>query len=110
MISKRALDREISEYEDGKLDRTNARDLAALYTIRSNLYPQILPAVPDTRSVSGAGYVPDGIPDYGESPFFSAIAGKDPEKAWKVMEQLMDTLAAVYEPLYRQVIRQLNEI
>lgn len=106
VMDKRTLDREISEYEDGKLNRTNARDLAALYIIRDYLYPETpeigipIPA----RSYTG----PDTVPEYGDTAFFRAIAGKDAAGAWKVMGQLMDTLAAVYKPLYESVLRQLR--
>lgn len=108
VIDKRTLDREISEYEDGKLNRTNARDLAALYIIRDYLYPDPLNmGIPITgRSYAG----PDTVPEYGDTAFFRAIAGKDVAGAWKVMGQLMDTLAAVHKPLYESVLRQLNEI
>lgn len=108
-MDKRELDRQISEYEDGKLTRTNARDLAALYIIRDYLYPENTPE----RTVyapmtSYAG--PDTIPEYGDTPFYRAIAGKDPEAAWRVMAQLVETLSAVSGPLYRQVMQQLDAL
>lgn len=105
-ITKRALDREIMEYEDGKLDRTNARDLAALYTIRNNLFP-VDTGIPAT-GISYAG--PESVPEYGDTAFFQTIAGKDSAAAWNVMDQLMATLAAVHKPLYESVLRQLNNI
>lgn len=105
-ITKRNLDREIAEYEDGKLDRSTARDLAALYTIRNNLFPEKPEmGIPVTASFAG----PETVGEYGDTPFFLAIAGKDPETAWKVMGQLMDTLSLVSVPLYNQVLRQLAE-
>ena len=108
-MTKRELDREISEYEDGKLNRTNARDLAALYIVRDYLFPEDSPnpAAPIlTRSFAGL----DTVPDYGDSEFYHAIAGKDSASCWHIMNQLLQVLAAVYEPLYRQVMKQLNDI
>ena len=106
MITKRELDREISEYEDGKLTRTAARDLAALYIVRDYLYPEESAAPLLTRSFVGA----DAVPDYGDTPLYQVIAGKDAASAWRIMNQLLETLAAVYQPLYRQVLRQLDDI
>lgn len=104
-MTKRELDREISEYEDGKLNRTNARDLAALYIVRDYLYPEeSTPLL--TRSFAGA----DTVPDYGDTPLYQAVAGKDAASCWRVMNQLLETLSAVYQPLYRQVLRQLDDI
>lgn len=111
-MTKRELDREISEYEDGKLNRTNARDLAALYVVRENLFPDA-PAVaeraalPTLASFAGA---PEAVPEYGDTDFYRAIAGKDPARAWGVMDELMSTLGAVYERLYRKVLAELDNL
>ena len=110
-MTKRELDREISEYEDGGLTRTNARDLAALYVVRENLFPDApapeRSALAPLASFAGA---PDAVPAYGDSEFFRAIAGKDPARAWGVMDELMSTLGAVYERLYRKVLTELDNI
>lgn len=111
-LDKRELDRQISEYEDGKLTRTNARDLAALYIIRDYLYPDPEQPFsgPPAKGISGAGPDAAGIPLYGDTPFFRAIAGKPPESAWRVVSQLADTLAAVSPPLYKVLIEQISAL
>ena len=67
-MTKREIERQISEYEDGGLTRTNARDLSALYIIRDNLFPDA-PATPERAalplSASFAG-APDVVPEYGD--------------------------------------------
>lgn len=111
-MTKRELDREISEYEDGKLNRTNARDLAALYVVRENLFPDA-PAVaersalPTLASFAGAS---EAVPEYGDSDFYRAIAGKDPARAWGVIAELMDTLSAVHARLYNRVLTELSNL
>lgn len=108
MISQRELERQISEYEDGTLTRNAARDLAALYIIRDYLFPDENPeraALPPLASFAGA----DAVPEYGETEFYRTIAGKNPEKAWAVVAELMDTLSAVHTRLYQQVLRQLRD-
>lgn len=110
-MTKRELDREISEYEDGKLNRTNARDLASLYIVRDYLY-QDAPAASERAALpalaSFAG--PDVVPEYGDSDFYRAIAGKDPARAWGVMAELMDTLSAVHARLYGRVLTELSNL
>lgn len=112
-ISKRELDRQISEYEDGGLTRTSARDLASLYIVRDYLYPSAseesaAPTAPPMLARSYAG--PDAVPDLGDSDFYRAIAGKDSASAWRVMADLMDTLSAVYAPLYNRALTDLRNI
>lgn len=109
-ISKRELDRQISEYEDGGLTRTSARDLASLYIVRDYLYPSAPEesAAPPMLARSYAG--PDAVPDLGDSDFYRAIAGKDSASAWRVMADLMDTLSAVYAPLYNRALTDLRNI
>lgn len=111
MITKRELEREISEYEDGKLNRTNARDLAALYVVRENLFPDASAvaeraALPALASFAG----PDVMPEYGDTDFYRAIAGKDPARAWGVIAELMDTLSAVHARLYGRVLTELSNL
>lgn len=113
-MTKREIDRQISEYEDGGLTRTNARDLSALYIIRDNLFPDApATATPDRAalplSASFAG-APDVVPEYGDTDFYRAIAGKDPARAWGVMAELMDTLSAVHARLYGRVLTELGNL
>lgn len=110
-MTKRELDREISEYEDGKLNRTNARDLASLYIVRENLFPDApaateRAALPALASFAG----PEVVPEYGDTEFYQAVAGKDPARAWAVMAELMDTLSAVHARLYSRVLAELRDL
>ena len=113
-ITRRELDRQISEYEDGELNRSNVRDLAALYIIRDYLYPETAAFATGAGGTGGAAGCsfsgPETVPEYGNTDFFRAIAGKDAESVWQVMEQLMETLSVLSEPLYKRVLRQLGEI
>lgn len=110
-MTKREIERQISEYEDGGLTRTNARDLSALYIIRDNLFPDApapeRAALAPLASFAGA---PDAVPAYGDSEFFRAVAGKDPARAWGVMDELMSTLSAVHARLYGRVLAELSNL
>lgn len=111
-MTKRELDREISEYEDGKLNRTNARDLASLYIIRDYLYPDTISAAlnaPVGVSRDGAA-TEERIGEYGETDFFRAIAGKPAPEVWSVIGELMDTLQMVNPRAYNGVMRKLTGI
>lgn len=112
-MTKREIDREISEYEDGKLNRTNARDLASLYIVRDYLYPDSISAA---FGVPPAGISRDGaateerVGEYGETEFFRSIAGKPAPEAWRVVGELMDVLQMVNPRAYNGVMRKLSEI
>lgn len=110
-ITRRELDRQISEYEDGKLNRSNVRDLAALYIIRDYLYPETVSIAAGAGGTAGCSFSGlETVPEYGNTDFFRTIAGKDAESVWQVMEQLMETLSVLSEPLYKRVLRQINEL
>lgn len=111
-MTKRELDREISEYEDGKLSRTNARDLAALYVVRDYLYPDTISAAfnaPVGVSRDGAA-TEERVGEYGNTDFFRTVAGKPAPEAWRVMGELIDALQMVNPRAYNGVMRKLSEI
>lgn len=111
-MTKRELDREISEYEDGKLNRTNARDLASLYIVRDYLFPDTISAAftaPVGVSRDGAA-TEERVGEYGETDFFRAVAGKPAPEAWRVMGELIDALQMVNPRAYNGVMRKLSEI
>ncbi len=109
-MTKREIDREISEYEEGKLNRTNARDLASLYIVRNNLYPDTISfSAPVGVSRDGAA-TEERVGDYGESDFFRAIAGKPAPEAWKIIGELIDVLQMLNPRAYNGVMRKLTEL
>ncbi len=53
---------------------------------------------------------PETAGEYGRSDFLQAIARKDLERLWLVMDELMDTLQAVNTKVYNGVMRKINSI
>lgn len=79
--------------------------LAAFYTIRDQLYPAH--EKPDIAH-SYAAAPPGTIADYGDTPFFRAIAGRNPDDIWPVMDEVMTALMAVDRRLYDAAMRKLT--
>lgn len=111
-------DRQIQEaiaYYSGKVDpnRNDAVALAACYILQDHIEPS------EQRTNVGYSYAaapertPDSgddqsVGDYGSSDFLQAVRGKRPADVWPVMNDLMDTLAAVNPRVYDGVMRQIK--
>lgn len=46
---------------------------------------------------------------YGESEFLEAIAGKDSEKIWLIMDDLMSALSVLNPKLYDSVLQKIDD-
>lgn len=46
----------------------------------------------------------------GDSEFLQAVNGKDAEKVWMVIEELMEATKALHPRMYDSIIRQIEEI
>ena len=53
---------------------------------------------------------PATVGEYGDSEFLLAVAGKDPAKAWTVIDELMDTLAMVNSKVYNSVMQKIKRV
>ena len=53
---------------------------------------------------------PATVGEYGDSEFLLAVAGKDPAKAWTVVDELMDTLAMVNSKVYNSVMQKIKRV
>ena len=53
---------------------------------------------------------PATVGEYGDSEFLIAVAGKDPAKAWSVVDELMDTLAMVNSKVYNSVMQKIKRV
>lgn len=113
MITEQALKEAIAEVQ-GKRDpnRDDCMMLAAFYIIQDRMYPDekpiesgysfAAPAETERENESGT------VGDYGDTEFLETVRGMDAEKAWLVLDELMETLLAINPRLYNGVIRQLN--
>lgn len=102
MISKRELEEAIRECESSPASSQTCQKLAALYTIYDHHYRQPI----ETRE-----QVEEPIIAYkSDTEFSSVINGKNPEKVWAVMDELVDKVLQTINPrLYQSVLRKIEE-
>lgn len=84
--------------------------LANLYTVRNEMLGLSAPQ-PQIAPLSDIGIpTSETLEQYGDSDFLLAVSGKDPAAAWKVMDELMDTLQVVNRRAYDGVMRKLDRL
>lgn len=112
MIKKQELEEAIAELECAR-DHTPqmCQKLANYYVIRDALFK---PKEEETYSYStasrAASFAPEPIDSYGDSDFMLTIEGKAPAAAWRVIDDLMDTLKAVYPKVYESTMAKMRRI
>ena len=52
---------------------------------------------------------PAPVEVYGDSDFLRAVADVSQDKAWEIMDELMDNLKIVNERVYNSVMRKLEK-
>lgn len=114
MLDKAEIRAAIAKLEFDESSYSNYAKLASLYVIRDKMQEE--------ERGDGGRYVgyysgapapvtaePAAVGEYGDSEFLLAVAGKDPEKAWTVIDELMDTLSLVNRKVYDSVMRKIAE-
>ncbi len=107
MIDEKEVQLWISRLETEESSWGNYEKLAALYTIANQHKKVSLPEMPVMYSAAPAPEV-QMVGEYGDSPFLQAIAKVSPEKAWGVMDELMDALIISNSRVYNSVMAKLN--
>lgn len=113
MIDENELRLWISRLETEESSWNNYEKLAALYIIQnqhkktpeSTAAPVMYSAAAAPAVVASAD-----VGEYGDTDFLRAVAGKDPAKAWAVVDELMDTLRIVNERVYNSVMRKIQAL
>ena len=100
-ITKRELNEAIRECEEAPPSYQNCQRLATFYTIYNHMFP------PERQSEIRTETV---IEDYGKSDFLLSVGGKNAEKVWNVMDELMSTLQAVNPKLYEGVLQKIDDL
>ncbi len=110
MLDIREIEYWISRYEQEASKLEHCVALAALYACRDEIMGSKEPApkaaglpVPYTAPEEPLGL-------YGDSDFLRAVRGKEPAKAWAVMDELMETLRVVNGRAYQSVMRKLKAL
>ncbi|MDE6673079.1 MAG: hypothetical protein K2K16_12955 [Ruminococcus sp.] len=101
MLTQRELIDAIRECENAPVSYQNCQRLATFYGIYDHMFP------PEVQTGIKAEKV---IEDYGKSDFLLSVGGKNAEKVWNVMDELMSTLQAVNPKLYEGVLRKIDDL
>lgn len=104
MIDEKEVRAWISRLECEDSSWSNYEKLAVLYAIQNRHSAPVAEAAP---AYSMAAAPAATVGEYGDSDFLRAVAGTDPERAWTVMDELMDNLRIVNERVYNSVMRKL---
>ena len=115
MLDKAEIRAAIAKLEFDESSYSNYAKLASLYVIRDKMQEE--------ERGDGGRYVgcysgapapvtaePATVGEYGDSEFLLAVAGKDPAKAWTVVDELMDTLAMVNSKVYNSVMQKIKRV
>ena len=113
MIDENELRLWISRLETEESSWNNYEKLAALYIIQNQhkKTPEGT-ATPVMYSAAAAPAVAASadVGECGDTDFLRAVAGKNPAKAWAVVDELMDTLRITNERVYNSVMRKIQAL
>lgn len=104
MIAEKDLLRAIEECEAEPITQSKIGKLADFYII----YDHLFGTPPDYGGYSYADKIEKVIENQGESEFLQAINGKNPERIWKIIDELMNTLKIINPRLYDGVLRRIE--
>lgn len=83
--------------------------LADLCTVRKELL-----GAPDQQphiaAYSEAAPIPESIGQYGDSDFLRAVAGKNPDRVWLVLDEFVESLSVVNRKAYNNLVRRLENV
>lgn len=110
MLCEREIDEKIAELEKMKDHSPYVCSyLASLYAIKDHAFEEAEPVA--AYSLAPAPVMQAPVLDtYGDSEFLLVVAGKVPEDAWAVMDELMDTIRVAYPRAYETVMRKLRKL
>ena len=105
MVDENEVNRWIARLETEESSWKNYERLAVLYTIRDQQSGERERVLPVAYSAAPA---PVSVETYGDSDFLRSVSKVSQEKAWGIMDELMDSLKIVNERVYNSVMRKLG--
>ena len=109
MLDALEIRKEIARLEYEESSYPNYAKLAMLYTIRAEMNKENEPQNAAPRAVmqpipaySGAAY--------GNSEFLRTVSDKEQLGAWRVMDELMESLSVMQPKTYAAVMNKLNDL
>ena len=108
MLDKAEIRAAIARLEFEESSYSNYAKLANLYTIRDKMQEEERGGryINEYSGASAPVAVQEQV--VGDSDFLLAVAGKDPERVWKIIDELMDSLAVVNIRVYDSVMRKIK--
>ena len=107
MVDENEVKRWIARLETEESSLTNDEKLAALYIIRNEHGGEQLQAKTPPMLYSAEPAPAKKIKPSG-SEFLKAVGNVAQDRAWEVMDELMDTLKIVNEKAYNSVLKKLT--
>ena len=109
MVDEKEICLWINRLKTEETSWSNYEKLAALYIVQDHQNQKDDRPAPPIAMYS-ASPAPEAVRISGDSDFLRAVDGKDPEKAWEIMDELLDTLKVVNRKVYDNVMRKLQAI
>lgn len=97
----------IAELENEESSFPLYAKLASLYTVRDKM-TSCSSQQPQIAAYSEAAPIPEAIGQYGDSDFLRAVAGKNPDRVWLVLDEFMESLSVVNRKAYNNLVRRLE--
>lgn len=109
MLDALEIRKEIARLEYEPSSYPNYAKLADLYTIRAEMDKENEPQSAAPRAVVQSIPTYSGAA-YGNSEFLRTVSDKEPRDAWRVMDELMESLSVMQPKTYAAVMRKLNDL
>lgn len=110
MLDIREIEYWISRYEQEADKLDHCVTLAALYACRNELVSSKAPQALPEAYPAMAKMLEEPAGRYGDSEFLRMVEGVEPSAAWKVMDELMETIEVVNRRAYESVMRKLSKL
>ena len=109
MLDALEIRKEIARLEYEESSYPNYAKLATLYTIRAEMNKENEPQSAAPRAVVQSIPAYSGAV-YGSSEFLRTVSDKEPLDAWRVMDELMESLSVMQPKTYAAVMNKLNDL
>lgn len=103
MITEKELIAAIRQCETEPITQSKIAKLADFYIVYDHLFGE-----PYEPRYSGAGSPEKIIQTNGGSEFLNTIDGKEAEKVWKIIDELMESLKVLQPRIYDAVLRKID--
>lgn len=112
MLDEAEIRMEIARLEYEESSYPNYAKLANLYTIQDRMRGRSHVGDVTGRYFGAPAPQEDArmVGEYGDSDFLRAVAGKDAENVWAVMDELMATLSLVNRKAYESVMQKIRRM